>query len=300
MIKPTCSRCGGKLQLRGRYKHDDFKTRTWCTQCGDWNYTPSRHHRPSRILLLDIETLPGEYYSWSNDPNFLSPDAQIKDWSISCWSAKWLFETEVMGERVSSEDAINRRDGKILGGIWKLVDKAQVIVTQNGTRFDMPSLNTRWALHGYKPPSNYLNVDTLLVAKQKFRFTYNRLDELGKKLGIGKKHEMHFVDWKNCIEGSAKSRTEALKKQLEYCKNDVAPLLEDVYLFMLPWMKNHPNMNIYTDTDDEICRNCGSEIVWSEEYATPQGIWKGWRCTSCGAIGRGTGKRHKIKSVHIK
>lgn len=298
MSKPRCKNCGGKLQLRGRYKSDPSKTRTWCQRCNNWNYIPSRHPRPAKILLLDIETLPAEYYSWSPDPRFLSPEMQKKPWSIACWAAKWLFDPEIMGEVVSADDAENREDGKILGGMWKLVDEANIVITQNGVKFDMPSLNTRWVTHGYKPPSYYRNVDTLLTAQKKFRFTYNRLEELGMAFGIGRKMKMDFTDWKSCLEGSKKDRQDALDKMLVYCKRDVAPLLEDVYLYMLPWMDNHPNLNIYSDSD--VCRNCGStSLVWTEEYPTPQGLWEGWRCPSCGAIGRGHGKDHKIRGTKL-
>ena len=295
-----CKHCGHKLQSRGKYKTNPYLTRTWCKHCDRWDYAPSRHSRPARILLLDIETLPGEYYSFDPRVDYLRPEQQIKDISIGCWAAKWLFDSEIMGEVVSPEDAVLREDGSILKSIWKLVDDAQIVITQNGVRFDMKKLNAKWIEHGYKPPSHYKNVDTLLQARNQFGFTYNRLEELGKKFGIGVKHEMHFADWTNCLVGDKKDRKKALNKYFEYCKNDVAPLLEDVYLHMLPWMKNHPNMNIYTDYKDEVCTNCGSEIAWSEEYTTPQGMWEGFRCLSCGATGRGSGKLHKIRSVKIR
>ena len=250
--------------------------------------------------MLDIETLPGEYYLWSPKQEYAQPAMQIKDWSISCWAAKWLFEPEIMGEVVTPKEAIDREDGSILGNMWKLVDEAQVVVTQNGIRFDIPKLNGKWLEHGYKPPSDYKNVDTLIEAR-KFGFTYNRLDELGQKFGIGKKIDMSWMDWRNCLEGDKNSRQEKLENMLTYCKQDVAPLLEDVYLHMLPWMKNHPNMNVFSNNDTEVCRNCAStNISWNTEYVTPQGHWDGWSCNSCGAIGRGTGKLHKNKGVKIK
>lgn len=299
-MKPRCKKCGGKLQFRGKKKSDPNITRTWCKRCDRWDYTPSRHPRPARILLLDIETLPGEYYLWNPKQEYAHPEFQKKDRSISCWAAKWLFEPEIIGEAVSPKEAVLRQDGSILGGIWKLVDEAQVVITQNGIRFDMPILKGRWLKHGYKPPSHYKNVDTLVEAR-KFGFTYNRLDELGQAFGIGKKLDMRFSDFKACIEGSEKERKTALDKMLTYCKRDVAPLLEDVYLHMLPWMENHPNMNIFTEHDGEVCRNCSStNLSWNEEYQTPQGLWIGWRCNSCGSIGRGTSKDYKIKGTHTK
>lgn len=208
-----------------------------------------------------------------------------------------MFETKIMGQAVTPKEASNRREGSILKKIWELVDEADIVVTQNGIRFDMKRLNTKWILYGYKPPSQYLNVDTLMTARNKFGFTYNSINELGQKFGIGKKTEMRFPDFRDCAEGNK----DALDKMLLYCKRDVAPLLEDIYLYMLPWMDNHPNMNIFTEHDGDVCRNCAStNISWNTTYKTPQGLWEGWRCNECGAIGRGTKKEHKIKSASIK
>lgn len=251
-------------------------------------------------MLLDIETLPGEYYSWSPKVEYLSPDMQIKDWSISCWAAKWLFESEVMGQAVSASEAFERNDRSILEGIWKLMDEADIIVTQNGINFDIMKLNTKFVENHFKPPSRFLNVDTLKTAQKVFGFSYNRLDELGQKLGIGKKLEMTFKDWVSCLTNDEDAE-KALAHKLKYCKRDVAPLLEDVYLAMLPFMPNHPNMNVYSTLDQDVCRNCEStDLNWGgKPYATPQGLWMSWRCNACGATGRGTTKDHKIKGTSI-
>lgn len=260
-----------------------------------------RHQRSARILLLDIETVPGEYYAFDPKVDYLSPDKQIKDWSIVCWGAKWLFEDEIMGERVTKEEAFYRKDTSILAPIWRLMSEAHIIVTQNGINFDHKKLNSRFIESHLKPPARSLRVDTLKVAKETFGWSYNRLDELGQKLGIGKKIDMSFVDWKKCLTND-ESADEALDHMLSYCKRDIAPLLEDVYLAMLPYMENHPNLNVYTEHDSDVCPRCeSSNISWNEKpYATPQGLWESFRCQACGATGRGTRKEHKIKATGIK
>lgn len=270
-----------------------------CTECGKFLQSNPFFKRQSKILLLDIETLPGEYYAFDAKVDYLTPDKRIKDWSISCWAAKWLFEPEIMGDVVTVEDAINRRSEAVLEPIWRLIDQAHVVVTHNGIRFDMRKLNTKFILAGYNPPLPYFNVDTFKVAKETFGFTYNRLDELAKELGIGQKNEMRFYDWKKCIENGGSQ--EYLDKMLTYCKNDIAPLLEDVYLTFLPWIPNHPNLGIFSDNDGNVCRNCEStDLHWGHKYATAQGLWRGWRCNSCGAVGRGSGKPNKIRSVIVR
>lgn len=259
-----------------------------------------RHIRSARILLLDIETLPGEYYAFAPKVEYLSPDKQIKSWSIACWAAKWLLDPDIMGEVVNAKDAFERKDLSILGGIWRLIDEADIVVTQNGIEFDIPKLFTRFIDNQIKPPTKFSNIDTLKTAKKVFGFDYNRLDELGKRFGIGKKIDMSFLDWKNCLSNNSQAEFH-LQNMLAYCKQDIAPLLEDVYLAMLPYIPNHPNLGIYTNHDKDVCPKCESfDITWNEKpYATPQGLWMSFRCQSCGAVGRGTSKEYSIKKVSM-
>jgi hypothetical protein len=297
----SCKFCGSsRLTKKGTL--GSGKARYRCKDCGKWgNLGEVYRHRSARILLLDIETLPGEYYAFDPKVDYLSADKQIKDWSISCWAAKWLFEPEIMGEVVSPQEAFDRKETSILGGIWKLMDEAHIVVTQNGINFDIKKLNSKFIENGYAPPSKYLNVDTLKVAQGVFGFSYNNLNELGKKAGIPTgKIRMSFDDWKNCLTND-KSAKQALEHKLEYCKNDVAPLLEDVYLWELPWMPNHPNLNLFTLHDEQVCPKCeSSELTWNLTYTTPQGLWKGFRC-QCGAIGRGSSyKEHRLKATSIQ
>jgi transposase-like protein len=298
---PSCRYCGSSNVIR-RGKLDTGKTKYRCKDCGRWGNTGGpRNVRSARILLLDIETLPGEYYAFDPKVEYIAPIMQIKDWSIACYSAKWLFEDKVMGQTVTAQEAYDRQDSSILGGIWKLMNEADIIITQNGIKFDIKKLNTRFVLNKMMPPARFLNVDTLRTARDVFGFTYNRLDELGQKFGIGKKIEMSFRDWKNCLTNDSKA-TQSLKLMLEYCKNDIAPLLEDVYISMLPYITNHPNLNVYTISDQHVCPKCEStNMVWSEKpYATPQGLWESFRCQACGSTGRGTKTEHRVKSVSIR
>lgn len=235
---------------------------------------------------------------WDLKTEYIQPDRITKDWSILCWAAKWLFEPTIMGQVVTPREAINREEGSILGGIWELLDKADIVVTQNGRGFDIKRLNTKFLKYNYPPPSNYAIVDTLAVARAKFAFTSNSLDQLGKcLLGVGGKTKMTIEDWDECAEG----KRDALDKMLEYCKRDVAPLLEDLYLKFLPWIPNHPNLALYADHDKDVCPRCESaDISWTETYYTPQGAWEGFRCNACGSVGRGTGKIHRVKGVSIR
>lgn len=276
-------------------------TKYQCKACGRYseffNQTLSPYrHRSAKILLLDIETSLMKFYGFSPKVDYIPHEMMIADWSVICWGAKWLFEDEIMGEVVTPKESKAREDGSILGGIWKLINEADICITQNGINFDMKKLNSRFLLNGYAPPSHYRNVDTLKVSREVFGWSYNRLDALGQKFGIGKKTDMEIEDWIQCSEGNP----EYLDKMFQYCKRDVAPLLEDVYLHMLPWIPNHPNLNLYTNHDADVCPRCESQdLKWGDKYTTPQGMWEGFRCNACGATGRGKTKIHNIKTVGV-
>lgn len=301
---PTCSHCGSiNLTKRGKRKRQDGSkvTKYKCKNCKKYSLYPStglipHRDRTARILLLDIETSLMKFYGFSPKVDYIPHELMIEDWSILCWGAKWLFEPEIMGETVTPKEALARDDTRILEGIWDLVDEADICITQNGLNFDFKKLRSRWVMAGMNPPSQIQYVDTLKVSREVFGWSYNRLDALGQKFGIGKKSDMEIEDWIHCSEGSQ----EHITKMFEYCKRDVAPLLEDVYLRMLPWIPNHPNLGLYTDHDADVCPKCESQnLKWGDMYPTPQGMWEGFRCMSCGAIGRGKGKLHKIKSVNV-
>ena len=78
--------------------------------------------------LFDIETAPMEVYVWGlRYNNYISPDNIIKDYSVLWWSAKWLFEPKVMGEKVTGKQAIAREDADILTEMWRLLNEADIV-----------------------------------------------------------------------------------------------------------------------------------------------------------------------------
>ena len=87
---------------------------------------------------------------------------------------------------------------------------------------------------------------------------------------------------------------EALNYMLKYNKKDVT-ILEEIYLKLRPWIKNHPNMGNLAG-DKEACASCGSSnisLIKGKYYYTNVSKYPLYRCKDCGAISRG---RHSIKT----
>jgi hypothetical protein len=45
------------------------------------------------------------------------------------WSAKWLFQDEIMNDKLTSEEAINEDDERITKTLWTLLDEADIVVS---------------------------------------------------------------------------------------------------------------------------------------------------------------------------
>ena len=60
-----------------------------------------------------------------------------------------------------------------------------------------------------------------------------------------------------------------------------------MYLKLRPWIKSHPNVAVYMESDTEVCSNCGSsDIKGKGFYTTNTGRYKTYTCNLCGGISR--------------
>lgn len=240
--------------------------------------------RLPKVLVFDIETSPLKAFVFQKSvwKANITDDQVISEWFALCWSAKWLFDDEIMSDRLTGKEALNEDDKRITKSLWKLLDECDIAIAHNGDSFDIPNMNTRFILNNLMPTSPYQTIDTKLVAKKQFGFTHNSLDALSKLFGLGEKKQTDFDLWVKCVDGDEK----ALEYMQEYNKEDVR-LLEEVYLKLRPWIKSHPNLGLFVESDGVVCPNCGSEDVnWTGKfYYTQTGKYETFRC-SCGAFGR--------------
>jgi predicted RNA-binding Zn-ribbon protein involved in translation (DUF1610 family) len=241
-----------------------------------------------KILLFDLETSPLEVLTWGLYKQLVLPQNVMKSWAILSWAAKWLFDDEVMGQRVTVQEADARDDKSIIQGLWDLLNEADMIIAHNAVKFDVRRMNARFAVHGMDPPMPYVVIDTLRHAKKTFDFPSFKLDDINEQFSLGSKHTTGLQLWKRCCYGEAEDADKALNEMLDYNKQDVV-ILEELYLRIRPWIKSHPNVNLYVNASEIVgkCPNCGyHEITWGGLYVTPAGRYKAFRCDDCGAIGR--------------
>jgi DNA polymerase elongation subunit (family B) len=193
-----------------------------------------------KVLFLDIETKPLKAWVWGTYDQNIPLEMLIEDWSVLSWSAKWAgsAESEViyMDNRKKKGEALVD-DKKLLQPLWKLMDEADIIIAQNGDRFDLPKLQARFIEHDMGCPSEFSTIDTLKLGR-KFGFTSHKLAYMTEKLNKKYKKQDHsdfkgFKLWNECIAGNMK----AWKSMELYNKYDVLSL-EELFLKLSEFIKN--------------------------------------------------------------
>ncbi len=236
-----------------------------------------------KVLFFDIETAPILGYVWSLWENNVALNQIHSDWYVLSWAAKWLHDpvSKMMSEDQSTSKNMED-DSKILKGIWKLLDEADVVVTQNGVHFDQKKLNARFILQGFPPPSPYKSIDTKLLASKHFGFTSKKLEYMTDKLCVKYKKLKHakfggFELWKECLAGNPL----AWKEMVKYNRYDVLAL-EELYHKLIPW-DSTVNFNLYRDEVSHECK-CGSRSFERRGFAyTQKGKYQRYKCNDCGA-----------------
>jgi aromatic ring-opening dioxygenase LigB subunit len=233
-----------------------------------------------KILAIDIETKPLTSYIWSIWQDKIPLNMVINDWSILSYAAKWVGEDKIFYNDVrSKKDYENDQD--LLKEIWKLLDEADIVLTQNGVKFDIPRINTRFLVHGMQPPSSYKHIDTLKLAKKYFNFTSNSLEYMTKLLCKKKKisHEKYpgFELWKECLNGNK----DAWDHMREYNIADITSL-EELYTKLAPW-DNAINFSLYNENTNPTC-SCGytGEFKPDGFFYTKTSKFQKYKCPKCG------------------
>jgi DNA polymerase elongation subunit (family B) len=242
----------------------------------------------ARMLVLDIETAPLEAYVWGLWEQNVGLDFIKTEWSILAFAAQWLDEKKPIYADAGGRGAKKVRDDLALTKqIRSLLDEADIVIAQNGKRFDIRKINARMVIHGFEPPAPYRVVDTMVEAKKYFAFTSQKLAWTSKYLTDEPKSEHKkfpgFELWVECLKDNPAAWAEMKKYNIQDIKATT-----EVYFKLRPWITNHPNMGMYDRSDIANCPNCGSEHLQCNGYrTTQQGVYHRYRCQDCGSSSRG-------------
>ena len=230
-----------------------------------------------KILMPDIETSPNEVWTWGLWDQNVALNQIKKPGYILCWAARWYGQKKMLFSSVWK----HKSKKKMLTEVYELFNEADAVVHYNGIAFDTKWLNSEWAKLGLTPPSPFKQIDLFRVVKANFKLPSYKLEFVLRYFGLGKKYKHDgFPMWIGCMEGDKHYQKEMEK----YNKIDVSEM-EKLYVFLLPWIMNHPNYALYVDDSRPMCTNCGSLHVTKQGTRTTKAItrvYPRFQCQECG------------------
>jgi len=232
-----------------------------------------------KVLFIDLETAPNLAYVWEKYEQDVI--AFKKERYLLCYAYKWLGD-----KNVKADSLYTLSQKQLVKKLHSLFNEADIIIAQNGDNFDIKMANAFFIKFGLTPPSPYKTIDTLKIARNKFRFNSNRLDDLGEYLGLGRKIKTDKDLWLGCMSG----KKDAWAKMIKYNIQDIV-LLEKIYDKLSSWATNSPA--IYIDITK--CLKCGSGNIQHRGWYYSNGGKTKRKKISCVDCGKWSfGKNEKV------
>lgn len=221
----------------------------------------------NKILILDVERLPGiTHQTWWDrgdlQKRYIGYDKVIREPRTTIVCAKWYWDEDVI--RLAEWDKGGRK--QFLRKVHRLLSQADVCVTHNGLKADLPWLlaDFRFPRIGCKAPFEALPdlppfkmVDTLAHFRSRYKsgLPFKGLDAALQILGHPGKTDRYDPEaMERAVNGSVEDR----ERLIEYCAGDV---LASQWLYdrERPMMKNHPAMFIDGKDKLTVCNRCGHD-----------------------------------------
>lgn len=238
-----------------------------------------------KALVLDIETSPLLVYTWELGEQHVNLNQIHTDWHIMAWSAKWVGEPDSSIVYYDQRNLKIGNDKPIMQPLWELLNEADVVVTQNGQKFDSRKINARFMLHGMKPPKPYIHFDTYRQVKKVAAFTSNRLEYLTEKFCVKHQKVKHgkypgFDLWIECMKGNK----EAWDEMKRYNVKDVLST-EELYLTLRAWAPESMPKLYRTVRSADLCATCGytGEMIRGRDRIHKGSSHTQLSCPKCGA-----------------
>lgn len=249
-----------------------------------------------RIIVFDLETGPNlkeAIKAWPKLSSYPGQTFKAQVQTVLCFGYKVLGHREKAEVKCawqySGFSANPNDDLGLLKDAHHILSGADVVVTQNGKKFDWPFLQTRFLKEGLPALDPQLpHVDLKQVMSRNLRLISNSLSNAGEYLlGEGKMdHEGWPLWWKILLEKDEG----CMKKMSDYCKQDVL-LTEKLFKKLRPFLRGANavvNYNLFQiKGKKDLCPTCGSPDILSNGYrATKTMTYKRIICKQCGTWSR--------------
>lgn len=226
-----------------------------------------------KILFYDIETFPILGYVWGMHQ--VDVIAIKRDWRLACFAYKWQGSEKVKWVSLSKLGT----ERAVVKALWKLFNEADLIVAQNGQKFDDRKARAKFVQFGLKPTRPTRFFDPYLHSKRHFSFSSHSLNAVAKLFKLNPKKSVGFSVWEGCMTNDPAS----WRTMKEYNIHDVV-LLEEYYNIVRPWT-NHPTIASKAGLRCPVCDSVTVQFRGSS-IGTSGRIIQRFQCKSCGKWGQ--------------
>jgi len=251
-----------------------------------------------KILLFDLERLPGEYTADIWQPadlrrvNYLHPDRWTR--KPTTLMASWLWYGQKQAHVVAAWE--NPDDPWHVARVMReQIHAADCLVTFNGRRADLKWLRQDWAQGQIVPPRPCKDIDLFVAARTAFALESRSLAYLCQFLGLpGKAGKYDAAEAKAAALADGPER----RRLVRYSKQDsrmMVPVLDR----MRPFLKHGPNLGIPYLDDELRCPVCGGSDLTRDGWATTDlTSFAAYQC-ACGAWSRSKHRRHSVRQRRV-
>jgi RNase_H superfamily len=235
-----------------------------------------------KVGTIDIETAPLGAQVWGLRDQNVSLNQISREWSILSYCVKPFLKGPIVYKDTSHKKD-PRDDSDLCESLWDVLHEYDVLIAQNGLRFDLKKIRARLLMYGYRPPSPCRVEDTLRMSRQVASFTSHKLEWLSKYL-TGNKKSSHAKFpgqelWTQCLAGNRQAWSEMRKYNIQ----DVRAT-EELYVRLKPWTTG----GVSYARRDGSCRSCGEGDLQEDGlHGGPVNLYIRYHCPSCGAWSRG-------------
>lgn len=209
-----------------------------------------------KLAYLDIETSPYLSYHYGVKKLFIQPCQIQEHTKITSAVFMWEYNQKPIVLQWKYKKG-GGDDTELLEELVTLMNKADLIIMQNGDRFDAPVIQERLADLRLPPLKNIITFDTLKASRRSFMKAHHSLEAQARQYGkLGKIKQ----DMEDAI-AVAKGNVKAQKARIVYNVRDVTEMrdimLRQFNYYNLP-QKFLNTLKIFTNEDKPYCVKCAS------------------------------------------
>jgi DNA polymerase elongation subunit (family B) len=249
-----------------------------------------------RVGYIDIETTPTISMNYGNRKIFIGHKQVLRDTQITSvvimdekFQKQKKFEWKWIGDIVIGKDKVTGGgdDTELLRKTVREFDKYDVIVMQNGDKFDAPTLQYLLMKRGLRPIRNLISIDILKLSKRSFRRGSHSLDAQARDLNFGGKDKQDMDDAMAVARGDQAKA----KERLAYNVTDTV-LLRKVFWRQIDYYNFHQSLlnmlRLMTEEKKPYCVKCAARhhqkylIETATVTLKNKTRQKRWQCKRCG------------------